>query len=483
MKPLGVRARLTLIYATLFALVLMALGLLAYRTLASRLLNSVDEQLEEMATGLRGYLRFDQGKPELVADPNDSEQVFFVQTAGRYVEVYDASSGELLYQSRDLDILNLDLTPAEVQQAIQELGTGDIESERIHLRVHDSLVHPANGHVYLLRVGISMLPAHNALNQFRRTLLLLIPLGIFAAGLAGWWAARLALRPVRQLSRTAHAISPSELKRRLPLRGTNDELDQLADAFNGVLSRLEQSARQMRDFTANISHELRTPLAALRGEAEVTLAAPRPAEEYRRVLESQLEEFDKLSRLVNDLLTLARAESGAIVLRSEPVDLAGLAQAATGWLRPVAEDRGLVMELEAEGEIVVNGDAHWLEHMLLNLLDNAVKFTQAGGVIRVRTYTEHGQAVLEVSDSGIGIPPEALEHIFDRFYQVEESRSNQAGGTGLGLALVHWIVEAHLGHIDARSQPGAGTTFKIKLPLTKSTSAVSLAAFPGISEI
>jgi heavy metal sensor kinase len=473
MKPLGVRARLTLIYATLFALVLMALGLLAYRTLASRLLNNVDDQLEEMATGLRGYLRFHQGKPELVADPNDPEQMFFVQSAGRYVEVYDASNGELLYQSRDLDILNLDLTPAEVQEAVQELGTGDVESERIHLRVHDSLVRPANGHVYLLRVGISMLPAHNALTQFRRTLLLLIPLGIFAAALAGWWAARLALRPVGRLSRAAHAISPSDLERRLPLRGTNDELDQLAAAFNGLLSRLEQSVRQVRDFTANISHELRTPLAALRGEAEVTLSAPRPPEEYCRVLESQLEEFDKLSRMVNDLLTLARAESGAIALHSDPVDLAALARTATGWLRPLAEDRGLTMELEAEGEMVISGDAHWLEHMLLNLLDNAIKFTQAGGTIRVRVHTENDQAVLDVADTGIGIPPEALLHVFDRFYQAEESRSKQAGGTGLGLALVHWIVEAHLGRIDARSQPGRGTSFRIFLPLAKTPAAIS----------
>jgi heavy metal sensor kinase len=451
----------------------MGLGLLAYRTLASRLVNGLDEQLEEMATGLRGYLHFHDGKPELVADPNDPEQMFFVQSAGRYVEVYDADSGQLLYQSRDLDILDLDLSPAEVQEATQDLGTGDVESERIHLRVHNSLVHPANGHVYLLRVGISMQPAKNALNQFRRTLLLLIPLGIFTAGLAGWWATRLALRPVVQLSRAANDISASDLKRRLPLRGTNDELDQLATAFNGVLSRLEQAVRQVRDFTANISHELRTPLAALRGEAEVTLSAPRPPEEYRRVLESQLEEFDKLSHIVNDLLTLARAESGAIALRSEPVDLAALARTGTEWLRPVAEDRGLTMKLDADGEMVISGDAHWLEHMLLNLLDNAIKFTQAGGTIRVRVYTESEQAVVEVADSGIGIPPEALLHVFDRFYQAEESRSKQAGGTGLGLALVHWIVEAHQGRIDAHSEPGVGTCFRIFLPLTKTAAAIS----------
>ncbi len=467
MKPLGVRARLTLIYATFFALVLMALGLLAYRTLASRLLNSVDEQLEEMATGLRGYLRFPHGKPELVADPHDSEQMFFVQSAGRYAQVYDAGTGLLLYESRDLDILNLELTPSEVHEAAQEPGIGEIESERIHLRVHNSLVRPANGRIYLLRVGISMQPAHNALNQFRRTLLLLIPLGIVAAGLAGWWVARLALRPIRQLSSAAHAIRPSDLERRLPVRGTNDELDQLADAFNGVLSRLEQSVRQMRDFTANISHELRTPLAALRGEAEVALSIPRPREEYRRVLESQLEEFEKLSRLVNDLLTLARAESGSIALHSEPVDLPGLARAATGWLHPLAEDRGLALELETEGEIVVTGDPHWLEHMLLNLLDNAIKFTPEGGRIRVRVGTKDDQAVLEVSDSGIGIPADALAHVFNRFYQVEESRSGQSGGTGLGLALVSWIVEAHAGRIEARSQPGIGTSFQVFLPLAK----------------
>jgi signal transduction histidine kinase len=193
---------------------------------------------------------------------------------------------------------------------------------------------------------------------------------------------------------------------------------------------------------------------------------PRSREEYRHVLESQLEEFEKLSRLVNDLLTLARAESGSIALRAELVDLPGLAHSATEWLRPVAEDRGLSLECEAGSEIVIAGDPHWLEHMLLNLLDNAIKFTPRGGMIRVRVRTENDQAALEVMDSGIGIPPEALMHIFDRFYQVEESRSRQSGGTGLGLALVNWIVEAHGGRIEARSQPGIGTSFEVFLPLS-----------------
>jgi heavy metal sensor kinase len=447
----------------------MGLGFLAYRTLSNRLLNNVDDQLEEMATGLRGYLKFPHGKPELVADPNDAEQMFFVQSAGRYAQIYDATTGELLYESRDLVILNLELTPAEVHQAARDQAIGEIENERIHLRVHNSLVRQPHGRVYLLRVGISMQPMHNALNQFRRTLLFLIPLGIIAAALAGWWIARLALRPIRELSIAAHDIRVSDLERRLPVRGTNDELDQLADAFNGVLSRLEQSVQQLRDFTANISHELRTPLAALRGETEVALSMPRSRDEYRHVLESQLEEFEKLSRLVNDLLTLARAESGGIALRSEPVDLPELARAATEWLRPLAEDRGIALELEADEGVVIAGDSHWLEHMLLNLLDNAIKFTPRGGSIRLRVGSEGERATIEVSDSGIGIPAEALTHIFDRFYQVEQSRSRQSGGTGLGLALVSWIVDAHSGRIEAHSQPGIGTSFKTFLPLSKRT--------------
>jgi heavy metal sensor kinase len=465
MKPVGLRTKLTLIYAALFALVLGALGVVAYRTLAALLEVRLDEQLEEMAAGLRRYLRFPEGKPVLAYDTNDDEQTFFAHTAGRYLEVYDANTGELLYQSPEMDVLDLDLSPDEVKGVVQNLGTGEIESERIRLRVHNTLIRFDARHTYLLRVGLSLAPTYAALHQFRRTLLLIVPVGLLMAASAGWWMARLALRPVKELGQAAHEISISRLDRRLPLHGTKDELDRLASTFNEVFARLQGAVHQMREFTASVSHELRTPLAALRGEAEVALASPRSAGYYQHLLESQLEEFDKLSRMVNDLLILARAEAGEIHLRSERVDVASLVRSGVDLLRPFAEERRLSLELEADSTVEVIGDAQWLEPVVLNLLDNAIKFTEPGGTVRAQVRSEGSQAMLVISDTGMGIPAEALPHIFEPFYRVDSSRSRQVAGVGLGLALVRWVVDAHGGNIKVDSQPGTGTRVTVTFPL------------------
>jgi heavy metal sensor kinase len=464
MRPLGLRTKLTLIYTALFALVLAALGAVTYRTLAALLDNRLDEQLEEMAAGLRRYVRFPGGKPSLAYDPDDAEQTFFAQTAGRYLEVYDANTGELLYQSPEMDVLDLDLSPDEVRGVAQNLGTGEIENERIHLRVHNTLIRQAR-HTYLLRVGLSLSPTFAALHQFQRTLLLIVPVGLLMAASAGWGMARLALRPVKELGQAAHEISISRLDHRLPLRGSHDELDRLASTFNEVFARLQQAVQQMREFTASVSHELRTPLAALRGEAEVALATPRPVADYQRILESQLEEFDKLSRMVNELLTLARAEAGEIHLRADHVDLASLVRSGADLLRPLAEERRLSLVMESESAVEVTGDPQWLEPVVLNLLDNAIKFTEPGGTIGVRVGSEGGKATLIVSDTGVGISAEALPHIFEPFYRADSSRSKQVAGVGLGLALVRWIVDAHGGSMRVKSQPGAGTCVTVLLPL------------------
>jgi heavy metal sensor kinase len=287
------------------------------------------------------------------------------------------------------------------------------------------------------------------------------------------------LKPVDELRVAAHQISISRLDRQLPLRGTGDELDRLAETFNQVFGRLREAVEQMKQFTASISHELRTPLTAMRGEAEVALSSHYSGEEYRRVLASQLEEFEKLNRLINELLTLARAEAGEIRLARQPVDLATLVRAAVELMGPVAAEKNISLQVEATGAVEVSGDAQWLERVVLNLLDNAVKFTDRGGRVSLALNAKGEEAVLEVGDTGFGIPPEALPHIFERFYRADTSRSKQVEGVGLGLALVRWIVDAHSGRIEVRSQPGVGSHFAVALPLAHATTASADA--PAIS--
>jgi heavy metal sensor kinase len=267
------------------------------------------------------------------------------------------------------------------------------------------------------------------------------------------------------LTASAAKIGISNLSVRVPLRGSGDELDRLAETFNQTLARLEDAVQQMRQFTASISHELRTPLTSLRGEAEVALLEARSPESYRRVLTSQLEEFDKLTQMINRLLTLARAEGGEIHLASDPVDVSALVSSLAGQMEPLASWKNIQLHVRVEDDVFVAGDPGWLECAVLNLLDNAVKFTPEGGVVDVVVAQNGNSACLDFRDTGIGIPADALPHVFERFYRAEPSRSKEYEGAGLGLALVKWVVENHHGRVSVESAVGQGSCFQVSLPM------------------
>jgi heavy metal sensor kinase len=276
---------------------------------------------------------------------------------------------------------------------------------------------------------------------------------------------------MRELAAAARGIDVDKLQQRLPLRGTGDEVDELAQSFNETLARLEDSVAQMRQFTASISHELRTPLTVLRGETEVALLEGHSVEDYRQLLVSQLEEFDSLTHMINDLLVLASAEAGEIRWSEQDIDLSKLVLTLAEQLEPVAASRNIQLATAAEPNVHARGDEPWLERVILNLLDNAIKFTPKGGHIQVGVASENGHAKLCVVDKGIGIPPEAIPHIFERFYRAEPSRSKRIPGVGLGLALAKWIVEKHRGRITVESESGRGTSFTVWLPLSSTDPA------------
>ena len=468
MKPLSLRVRLTLFYAGLSALVLAGFGAIFYRTLSVRLERSLEQELDERAAALRGYLRFPGGRPQLVFDEKDPEEAFFIRTATRYFQVLDASTGEVLIQSQELQLLGANPSLDEIHAQVQRPHLTEIQSPQGPLRFNSYVVHSGPRRDFLIQVGTSRQPVENALQEFLETLVLLIPVGVLLAAISGWWMARRALRPVEDLTTSAARIGISNLNVRLPLRGTGDEVDHLAQTFNQTFAKLEDAVQQMRQFTASISHELRTPLTALRGEAEVALMEARTPEGYRRVLTSQLEEFDKLTELINRLLTLARAEGGEINLANERVNLSVLVRSLVAQMEPVASWKKIQLRVQADCELWVRGDPHWLERAVLNLLDNAIKFTPQGGDVDVTVAAEKEYARLNVRDTGIGIPPDALPHVFERFYRAEPSRSKEIDGAGLGLALVKWIVEHHRGRVAVESQVKQGSSFTIWLPLASS---------------
>lgn len=460
----SLRARLTVGYTLVFGLLLTLTGFLSYRVLAVQLDADATGRLDELTSGLHGYLKIEGDKVALAFDRDDPEQAAFVHDAARFCQVFDAQSGQLVFQSDAVRPLGLHFTAPEVRTLREEGRPRDFSTPFGRIRLSNSPIAPPAGGVYLLQAGVSLDPIERTLARFRDLLLLGVPAGLLAAALAGWWMARIGLAPLSRLAAAARAIDARDLGQRLPVRGADDELDEVSAEFNAALGRLERAVGEMRQFSTALAHELRTPLTALRGEIEMALLGAGEDEAGSRRLSSQLEEVDKLKQLIDRLLTLARAETGDIPLAVGPVDLVPLCASLVDQLDLVAGVRDVTLECAAEGRVVVLGDAQWLERLLLNLVDNALKFTPAGGRVHVRVRREGGEAVLEVADTGIGIAADVIPRVFERFFRAAPAREADPKGTGLGLSLVKWIVDSHNGRIGVRSEPGRGTTFTVSLP-------------------
>jgi heavy metal sensor kinase len=461
-KPLPLRTSLALAYTGILSLVLTALGVGYHSALVRQLDASVTEGLEDKSRGLHGFLQFKNGAPVLVYNKDDPEEVAFINDATRYYQLYDANTGTLLVQSPGIEALGLRFTPAEVAEFRSAPQLQDIQTDRGRLRLSTSVITPAAGEAYIVQVGELLDRVDAALAGFDRLMWWRILAGLVFAALAGRWLAGRALAPLSRLADATRGIGITNLHDRLSVRGAHDELDQVAHAFNMALARVEQSVGEMRQFSAALAHELRTPLAILRGEAELALTQTPTAADMRDRLVSQIDEYDRLTRLINQILTLARAEAGEITIARHPVDLSALGSAVAEQIEPVAAARGLILTCEMLPGVSVEGDAGWLQRLLLILLDNAIKFTPEGGRISMTLSSANHLARLSIADSGIGISADAMPHLFERFYRDDSSRPRQAGA-GLGLALAKWIAERHDATIEVQSTPGVGSTFIVNL--------------------
>jgi heavy metal sensor kinase len=464
MKPLTLRTKLTLFYSITVSILLAGFALIYYRVLAGSINRELTQDIVDRNSGLRGYLRFEEGQPIFVFSPTDPDEVTFISRATRYYQLYEIKTGQLLAESDEFRNRQVRFSPSDIEHYARAAPSFvDIHTDHENIRMRNDVVVTGDGS-YLLLVGASLKPIEDTIASFLEAMAWLVPSGILLAAVASWFMAGRALKPVAALGKAAGEIAVSSLDRRLPVLGTNDELDHLAIQFNETLARLEKAVDEMKQFTASISHELRTPLAILRGEAEVALMQTNSPEQYRRVLASQLEEFEKLTRMINQLLTLARAESGEVEISKEDVNLSQMVRTLTEELEPVAASKNISLSCSCDPDITVAGDSGWIERIVLNLVDNAIKFTRANGHVTVTVSQNEGTATIEVQDNGIGIQPEALPHVFERFYRGDPSRSNRAAGAGLGLSLVKWAVDQHHGSIEVESIPEHGSRFRVSLP-------------------
>ncbi|MCC6590441.1 MAG: HAMP domain-containing protein [Bryobacterales bacterium] len=330
-----------------------------------------------------------------------------------------------------------------------------------------SRYHVVDGRPTIIRVAHSQEPLWAQFRSDLVSLVLPLPLVLFLAGLGGYRLASNALQPIQSMARKAEEIRSDRLHERLPVNPADGELAELARVFNSVLGQLERSFEQLRRFTSDASHELRTPLTGIRSVGEVALQRQSTSpESYRDAIGSMLEEANKLTKLVDNLLAIARADAGEIHLNPSTFGVKALVDECTGLLEVLLEENAQTLTVDVPADCRIRADWLLLRQALVNVLHNAIKFTPPGGAIRIEAIERPHEVVISVQDSGPGIPVESLPKIFDRFYRVEKGRSPGAGGTGLGLAITRWTVEMHRGTITAESRPETGAVIRITLPAT-----------------
>jgi len=326
--------------------------------------------------------------------------------------------------------------------------------------------HSIDGRPVVIRLAQSEEPVWRAVQEFLVAAALIFPVMVGAATLVAQRMSRRILTPVQLIASQARRISSSSLHERVPLNGTGDELDDLAGVFNQTLARLDASFQQLRQFTSDVSHELRTPLAAIRSVGEVGLARNSTREEYRELVGSMLEEVGRLTTLIDELLMISRADSGAIQLRCSDFGAQDLVRETVAMLEPIAEEKSQRIVVKCHADGTIHADPVLVRQALVNILHNAIKYSPPASEIAIGLDATASETItVSVSDAGPGIAPEHLERIFDRFYRVDQGRSREEGGFGLGLSIAQWVVRAHRGKLEVASAPGEGSTFKIALPL------------------
>ena len=320
---------------------------------------------------------------------------------------------------------------------------------------------------YVVEVGVSTARTEETVRQVLLMLATGLPVAVSVAVAGGFVLVRRALKPVDNLSQKAAVITQHNLSERLPVVRTGDELERLSLSLNLMISRLEDAINSSKQFVADASHELRTPLAVLRGELENLAQDSQLKSQTRETLGSALEEVDRLAKIVEGLLALSRLDTGEVKSEWVRFDLAELVATTADQMNLLAEDKHIAVVCDCAERVMVEGDQARLKQVVVNLLDNAIKYTPDGGRIRLKTARDEGSAVLDVVDDGIGIPPEALPHVFKRFFRVDGSRSREhgAGGAGLGLSIVKSICDAHGARVEVSSTPGQGSQFRVRQPL------------------
>lgn len=463
----SIRFRLTAWYAGLLAVLLLLFSGATWFGLAHYLHRSLSESLTRQSQQIgENFLLDVQTSGENYAIGEIKEH-YSPEQNDHFVRVTRAD-GSLLYVSGMP--LNKGFDPARVSAAPLTSLQADTREEHLpgggELLIYSLPFKARDGSRFVIESGAPYDSIENVLRGLLLTLAAALPVMIVVAVAGGYWIMRRALWPLDEIASGAERITSRNLSERLPVTPSGDEIERLALALNQMIARLDESFQYIRRFTADASHELRTPLTVLRGELEAMAQRPRLDDEVRDTIGSSLEETERLARIVESLLAISRLDAGEAQMERIRFDLAELTSTTVEQMRLLAEDRRIALSCETNGNVTVEGDRARLKQVLVNLVDNAIKYTPEGGAVKVTGGIENQRGWLQVEDNGTGIPAEALAHLFERFYRVDKARSRQMGGTGLGLAIVKSIVTAHDGQVTVESTEGSGSQFRVELPLS-----------------
>jgi heavy metal sensor kinase len=421
--------------------------------------------------------------PGKTADWLETEinEAYAPEVNARFIRVYREGTGVIYLSGAPKDG---DFNPSQIP-----FPQGEKKDGARHVRLagnHQLLINAMSfttpdGSRFLVESGMPYQQTQVVLHGLLLTLAIYTPLVVFLAIGGGYWLMRRSLQPIDEITVRAEGITSTNLSERLPVIRTGDELERLSAALNRMIARLDQAFQHINRFSADASHELRTPLTILQLELEGIVNNHALSGSLEEQIGSALEETHRMSKIVESLLTISRLDAGEAKLDRLPLNLATLVTSTSAEMKLLAQEKSIALHTFAEDDIWVEGDRTRLQEVVVNLVDNAIKYMPEGGTILVQVLREDGKAILEVTDNGAGIPAHAIPHVFERFYRVDKARARASGGAGLGLSIVKAICAAHGGEIRVSSQEGQGSCFRVELPLVAASE--SAAAVAGLRKV
>lgn len=487
-RPRSIRAKLTLWYALLVLITLLAFGGVSYQFTGRTLSNNLDISLGKEVRWVQDFIQPQASKlrpgrrtiddllrqkprpapaaPDTAsADDSHDEadeiwnQIFqhtLLSPRKTFIQVAN-QKGAIIYRSYSLGNDTL-VVPDSIHAAEILLATTELNGQAVRVAA-------TRDKRFTILVGYPLAELSDVLDNLYAIFLILIPIAVALSVVGGLYLANKSLHPVDDVTTRAQRITAENLDQTIPPRDVDDEIGRLITTMNGMIRRLHESFARVRQFSADASHELRTPLTIMRGEIELALRTTKTPEAYRRILASSLEEILRMTTIIDNLLTLAKADQRLYEVHFAEIDLSDLVNEVYNDSEVLATQKNISVMLKTNTPITLVGDRIRLRQLFLNLVDNAVKYTPEGGRITLSAERENGVAIFNVEDTGMGIPSGDIDRVFDRFYRVDQARSRELGGTGLGLSIAKWIAELHRGSISVKSEVNKGSVFSVHLPI------------------